>query len=68
VVQRRKVVIGNRRPGEVEILKGLSAGELVVVHGAMKARPGQAVTVIAEKTGDEPLRQLLDRQTEGADR
>jgi len=68
VVQRRKVVIGNRRPGAVEILEGLSAGELVVVHGTTKASPGQAVTVISEKSGDEPLRQLLERQADRADR
>ena len=65
VVQRRKVAIGSRRPGEVEILEGLTAGELVVVHGAIKARPGQAVTVISEESDDEPLARLLPRETGG---
>lgn len=48
--ERRQVVIGARRLGEVEILEGLSSGELVVTHGGIKVRPGQAITVrIAEE-------------------
>jgi membrane fusion protein (multidrug efflux system) len=47
VAQRRQVTIGGRRPGEVEILDGLEAGEFVVVDGTLRTRPGQPVTVIA---------------------
>jgi membrane fusion protein (multidrug efflux system) len=65
VAERRKITIGARRPGVVETLAGLKAGEWVVVHGAMKVRPGQPVTVTAEQTGDETLAQLLNRQAGG---
>jgi len=65
VSSRREVTIGARRPGQVEILGGLAAGELVVVHGTLKVRPGQPVSVMAEQTGDEPLVQLLNRQPKG---
>ena len=39
----RAVRTGRRRPGEVEILDGLQAGERVIVEGTQKARPGAAV-------------------------
>lgn len=41
--QRRKVRIGLRQPGVVEILDGLSLGEVVVVRGAERLRPGMQV-------------------------
>ena len=44
---RRPVKIGMRRPGEVEILDGLAAGERVVIRGTLQVRPGQAVTVLS---------------------
>jgi len=59
VVERRQVRIGSRRPGEVEILEGLSAGDLVITHGTMRARPGQNVTVRAIDDGSQPLAELL---------
>jgi len=65
VTQRRQVTIGARRPGDVEILEGLQAGEFVVIHGTQKARPGQPVTVIAVDTGDEPLARLLKQYSGG---
>jgi membrane fusion protein (multidrug efflux system) len=46
LVARREVHTGRRRPGEVEILEGLSAGERVVVEGTQKVRPGQPVEVL----------------------
>ena len=39
-VSRREVRIGGRRPGTVEILAGLTAGERVVVEGTQKVRDG----------------------------
>ena len=52
-VERRKVEIGSRRPGEVEILAGLAEGELVITHGTLKVRPGQAVGIRLE--GSDPI-------------
>lgn len=46
IAERRAVIIGRRRPGEVEIIEGLTAGEKVIVDGTQKARDGQAVEVI----------------------
>lgn len=61
VAQRRPVTIGARRPGEVEIREGLAAGEFVVIHGTLRARPGQPVTVTAVAAGGEALQDLLTR-------
>ena len=46
LVQRREVRTGRRRPGQVEILEGLSAGELVITEGTQKARPGHPVRIM----------------------
>lgn len=46
IVEQRPVQTGRRRPGEVEILEGLAAGERVIVEGTQKARDGQSVTVV----------------------
>lgn len=51
LVERREVRIGRRRIGEVEILEGLSAGELVIVDGTQKARDGQAVKILSSEAG-----------------
>ena len=64
VADRREVQIGARRPGEVEIVEGLTAGEYVIIHGTQRVRPGQLVSVIASAEGGEPLRELL-RQKQG---
>ena len=45
-IERREVRIGRRSPGLVEVMGGLSAGEVVVVEGTQKAIPGRAVRVI----------------------
>ena len=49
LVEQRVVQIGRRRPGEVEILDGLSAGEVVIVDGTQKARDGQPVKVLSRE-------------------
>lgn len=46
IVEQRLVETGRRRPGEVEILEGLQAGDRVVSEGMQKARDGQAVTLL----------------------
>ncbi|TAK50731.1 MAG: efflux RND transporter periplasmic adaptor subunit [Betaproteobacteria bacterium] len=45
-----KVRIGLRRQGEVEILDGISAGNLVVTEGVQKIGPGSPVVVVGEGT------------------
>ncbi len=65
VVRRTLVQIGGRRPGEVEVTQGLAVGDYVVNHGTLRLRNGQAVTVRAIDSGDEPLTKLLNQQPEG---
>ncbi len=65
VAERRQVQVGLRRPGEVEILSGVAAGEWVITHGADKARPGEPVTVRAVDDGSRPLRELIAQPAEG---
>ena len=62
--EKREVQIGKRRPGEVEILAGLSEGDQVVIHGALRARPGEPVKILSVDKGDETLEQMLNRQHE----
>lgn len=44
-----KVEIGLRRPGEVEILQGLKAGESIVVDGQLRLQDNAPITVMQEK-------------------
>lgn len=44
---KRKVTIGRRRPGKIEITAGLGAGERVIVEGTQKVRDGTAVREVA---------------------
>lgn len=45
VVEKREVRTGRRRPGQVEIVEGLEAGERVVAEGTQKMRSGGSVEV-----------------------
>jgi membrane fusion protein (multidrug efflux system) len=45
-VKLTKVELGNRRPGEVEIVDGLSPGDVVVTEGQIKLRDGAPVMVM----------------------
>ena len=41
-----KIVLGERRPGEVEVLKGLAPNDLVVTDGQIKLKDGAPVSVM----------------------
>jgi len=43
--QKRKVQIGQRRVGQVQVVEGLAADELVVTEGTQKLRDGAPVSV-----------------------
>lgn len=49
--RKQPVVIGNRTRGEVEILSGISKGELVITHGTMDLRGGETLelTLVDDK-------------------
>lgn len=44
-----EVALGSRRAGEVEIVRGLKAGEQVVTDGQIRLQEGISVTVLPEK-------------------
>ncbi len=61
IVEKREITIGARRPGDVEVVDKLQAGEKVVVQGTMSAQDGKPVTVTAEQKPGESLEDLLKR-------
>ncbi|WP_052507132.1 efflux RND transporter periplasmic adaptor subunit [Desulfonatronovibrio magnus] len=52
VVESRNIEIGMRRPGLVEIVKGLEVGEEVVVAGHMNLNDGAAVNIVKQLGSD----------------
>ena len=46
-----EVALGSRKPGEVEVRKGLNAGELVVTDGQLKLQDGVPVVVLKDEGG-----------------
>jgi len=48
IAVRREVMVGRRRPGQVELLRGVAAGDRVIVQGSQKIRDGTPVTESAE--------------------
>jgi len=53
-VSRREVRIGGRRPGSVEILAGVVAGERVIVEGTQKVRDGAMVRATERASEADP--------------
>jgi membrane fusion protein (multidrug efflux system) len=45
VAEKRRVQIGQRRIGDVQVVEGLASGELVVTEGTQKLRDGSSVTL-----------------------
>jgi membrane fusion protein, multidrug efflux system len=62
---RREVRIGGRRPGSVEVLAGLSAGERVIVEGTQKVRDGASVQG-TERAVDAKPADLADKSHEAS--
>ncbi|MEO1190653.1 MAG: efflux RND transporter periplasmic adaptor subunit [Pseudomonadota bacterium] len=61
IVEQRRVELGGRRQGEVEVLNGLVPGEFVITHGTIKVRPGMPVTITAQQP-DSDISALIRRQ------
>ncbi len=59
IVERRDIKIGSRREGEVEVLSGVDIGDQIVTHGALRLRPGSAVSIRAVEKQNENLSTLL---------
>lgn len=63
--RRRVVRTGTRSDSAVQIIEGLSPGDLVIVSGLQQIRPGQAVrpaTDAAESTGPTPSGRRIEHQ------
>ncbi|MBZ0331661.1 efflux RND transporter periplasmic adaptor subunit [Halomonas sp. ANAO-440] len=60
-LERRRVTVGERRTGQVEILEGLAEGELVVNHGLQRAREGDNVRLLGIADDDATIRKILER-------
>ncbi len=62
-----QIEIGYRRPGEVEVISGLTVQDHVVSHGAVKIKPGTEISIRATQTEEDvPLSTILKR-TENKD-
>jgi len=59
VAERVAVEIGVRRVGEVEITRGLSAGDRIVTHGGFRLSDGDPVEIRAEAGDDRTLAEIL---------
>ncbi len=59
-LEQRQVMIGERRYGEVEILEGLNADDLIVVHGLQLARDGLEVRLLGVVDDETSIRTLLE--------
>lgn len=59
-LERKAVVIGERRYGDVEILEGIKEGDLVVMHGLQLARDGLEVRVLGIVDDETGIRALLE--------
>jgi membrane fusion protein (multidrug efflux system) len=57
--EKRRISIGSRRPGEVEVVSGLEPGERVITHGTDKAKAGGKVRIKGEHKGDVAIEELL---------
>lgn len=58
-----RVELGLRRPGEVEVRQGLSAGETIIVDGQLRLRDGAAVTIVPDRQPAETAKAPAARKT-----
>ncbi|EGV18725.1 efflux RND transporter periplasmic adaptor subunit [Thiocapsa marina] len=52
--ERRRILIGARKPGLVEVREGLAEGDRVIEHGHLKVRPGQPVEIAGSTDSSDP--------------
>jgi len=57
-----KVRTGVRRPGEVEIVAGLAAGDLVVTEGTQRIAPGMALAVLPAQPSARPAAAAAEKK------
>lgn len=52
---RVEVTLGTRRPGEVEITKGVAAGDMVITENQPMLQPGMSVNIVPDKPLAKPV-------------
>lgn len=57
IAKLTQVVLGRRRAGEVEVMQGLAAGDIVVDAGLLKIRDGVPVQLQPPSSGEPPVAQ-----------
>lgn len=65
IADKRKVELGQRQFGEVEILSGLNEGDKIITHGTLRVRPGSEVDITATESDNESLPALLQQNKKG---
>lgn len=63
-VDRRRVTIGSRQTGAVEIISGVNQGEFVITHGTVLARAGKKVTIRAIQGRGQSIEEILAEKPE----
>lgn len=66
VASKRKVTIGLRQPGRIEIMQGLAEGEKVIAHGIMRLNDGAEIAIRANRKPGEDLKDILKPAPEKA--
>lgn len=59
LVKKVAIKIGSRRPGEVEVIDGLKAGDRVITHGTDKARVDDSVRIKGVDDGAQSVETIL---------
>lgn len=59
IVREQEITIGSRRPGDIEVLDGLEAGDKIVTHGTLKISDGAEISVTAEEQGETSVGDML---------
>ncbi len=59
IVEERKITLGTRIPGRVEVRTGLAEGETIISQGALKLQPGAVVRIQAIDDGTRSINELI---------
>jgi membrane fusion protein (multidrug efflux system) len=64
VATKKRVSIGARQPGRIEITEGIVAGEKVISHGIIKISDGAEITIRAQRKSGDDVKDILKKGSE----